>query len=218
MVKSSSILLSPSFISTIIFFQPFTPIATSSLLPLANKHVQIFSTLKKYVFLAQALPLTMCSLYSSLFGCFWRILCSNDLYIFASYSCFLSTMKSWFSPPMYHTLASTLQNLFWKWQPMISIMSNLSILYSYFLVLSVLFENSRDSVLSKIVYPRFPWYYSLLGLTLFCYYLPYEYICFSSACSLNASVPQGFFVSSFFLYTAFLSICSFQVPSFELMI
>ena len=160
----------------------------------------------------------MCSLYFSLFGCFWRILYSNDLYILASHSCFLSTTKSWFSPPMHHTFASTLQKLLWKWQQIISIMSNLSIFYSYFLVLSVLFENSRDSVFSKVVYLWFPWYYSLLGLTLFCYYLPYEYICFSSACSLNVSVPQGFFLSSFFLHTAFLSICSFQVTSFELMI
>lgn len=47
-VESCSTLLSLSFISTVIFFQPFSPLASSRLLPLANKHTQISSILKLY--------------------------------------------------------------------------------------------------------------------------------------------------------------------------
>lgn len=39
-----------------------------------------------------------------------------------------------------------------------------------------------------------------------------------SACSLKVGVPRGFSLFSLFQHTAFLTICSFQVASFELMI
>ena len=199
--------------------QTFSPFATSSLSPLANKHAQISSILKKDLSLAQALSLTLCSFWFWFFSHIWGILFSNYLGILASHSYIPSTMKSWFSPPVHHTFASTLQKLLWKWQPVTSILSNLSILSSgFFLVFSFLSENDWDSVLSKIAYPWFPWYYSLLGLPLLCYHLLYEYICFSCICSLNINVLRGFILSLFFCITAFLTINSFQVISCELMI
>ena len=76
--------------------QPFSPFAISSLSSLANKHVQISPILKKDLFLAQALPLTVCSLCFLFFSYFWRIFFRNYLRILASHSCNLSTMKSWF--------------------------------------------------------------------------------------------------------------------------
>lgn len=98
------------------------------------------------------------------------------------------------------------------------LVKSINSLFSFFLVFSFLSESDWDSVLSKIAYPWFPWYYSLLGLPLLCYHLLYEYICFSCTCSLNINVLQGFILSLFFCITAFLTINSFQVVSCELMI
>lgn len=204
------------------FFQSSHPLASSGLLPLANKHIQVSPEKGSWCLLLSPGSTSDSAFF---FFSFVQLFLKNiplplPLHPHFPFPFSQNHESSVFSPPIHHTLASTLQTLRWKQpqQPPRCPVCQLSVLV--LLALSVPFQNSKNQSFLKVYILGFH------GIILFQIYPDSDYsitisywnflllVCLLLKCMCSTR----FRPLLTFLHTTCLSRCSFQVAPFDLMI